>query len=181
MSSVRNWWISLLLGILFVIAALWMMVAPVATYEALVLFVSVFMFVSGLFEIAFAASNSKRLHGWGWYLIGGIIDLLLGAYLISHPGLTAIIIPYIIAFWLMFRGFSTMGFSFDLSGMGVKGWGWYLTLGILAVISAIFIIWSPFTGAFLAVYMTAFSFLFIGIFRISLALKLKKIGEHIQP
>lgn len=33
--SVKNWWTSLLLGIVYIIVALWLMFSPVSTYVAL--------------------------------------------------------------------------------------------------------------------------------------------------
>lgn len=174
-SVIKNWWISLIIGILFVVFSFWMLATPGATFEALIVLFSVFMFISGVFEIAFAISNSKSAKGWGWYLIVGIIDLLLGGYLMFHPGLMALIIPFIIALWLMFRGFSTIGLSMDAQQIGIKGWGWYLTFGILAVICSIMIIWQPIAGVAAAIYMTAAAFLFIGIFRIIFALGLRKV------
>ena len=40
---------------------------------------------------------------------------------------------FIIAFWLMFRGFSSTGYSIDLKRYGTRDWGWYMAFGILAV------------------------------------------------
>ena len=76
--AVKNWWLSLLVGLLYIIVAIYLMFAPLASYVALSILFSVSMFVSGLFEIAFALANKKGISSWGWYLAGGIIDLILG-------------------------------------------------------------------------------------------------------
>ncbi len=76
--AVKNWWLSLLVGLLYIIVAIYLMFAPLASYVALSILFSVSMFVSGLFEIAFALANKKGINSWGWYLAGGIIDLILG-------------------------------------------------------------------------------------------------------
>ena len=72
------------------------------------------MLVSGLFEIAFALANKKGISSWGWYLAGGIIDLILGIFLMASPGLSMEVLPFVLAFWIMFRGFSATGYSMDL-------------------------------------------------------------------
>ena len=82
--AVKNWWVSLLLGLLYIIVALCLMFAPLSSYVALSIIFSVSMLVSGLLEIIFAASNRKTLSSWGWYLAGGIIDLILGIYLVAY-------------------------------------------------------------------------------------------------
>jgi len=95
---------------------------------------SISMLFSGLLEISFAVSNRRRVSSWGWYLAGGIIDMILGFYLIAYPMLSMEVIPFIIAFWLMFRGFSSVGYAMDLKRYGTRDWGWYVAFGILAVI-----------------------------------------------
>ena len=107
--SVKNWWTSLLLGIVYIIVALWLMFSPLSSYVALSIVFSISMLISGILEIIFSLSNRKGVPSWGWYLVGGIIDLILGIYLIAYPMVSMEVIPFIIAFWLMFRGFSSTG------------------------------------------------------------------------
>lgn len=175
--AVKNWWVSLLLGLLYIVVALCLMFAPLSSYVALSIIFSVSMLVSGLLEIIFAASNRKTLSSWGWYLAGGIIDLILGIYLVAYPLLSMEVIPFFVAFWLMFRGFSAMGYSMDLQRYGTREWGWYMAFGVLAVICSFAIIWQPGIGAMSIVYMLAFAFLIIGFFRIMLSFELKNLHK----
>ncbi len=179
-SAVKNWWVSLVLGILFVLVALFLMFYPIVGYGALVILFSACMFASGIMEIFFSVSNREQLSGWGWYLACGIIDLILGIFLIWYPGIAAISIPFILSFWLMFRGFSSIGFSIDLSRYGAHNWGWYLAFGILAIICSLAIMWNPGAGAFASVYILAFAFLFIGFFRIMLSVDLRNLYKNNQ-
>ena len=64
--SVKNWWTSLLLGIVYIIVALWLMFSPVSTYVALSIIFSVSMLISGILEIIFALSNRKGVPSTGW-------------------------------------------------------------------------------------------------------------------
>ena len=66
--EVKNWWVSLILGILYVAVALGLMFFPFNGYAALSILFSISMLVSGLLEIAFAVSNRQRVSSWGWYL-----------------------------------------------------------------------------------------------------------------
>ena len=63
--SVKNWWTSLLLGIVYIIVALWLMFSPVSSYIALSIIFSVSMLFSGILEIIFAISNKKGVPSWG--------------------------------------------------------------------------------------------------------------------
>ena len=167
--EVKNWWLSLLLGILYVVVAVSLMFAPLF---------SISMLFSGLLEISFAVSNRKNVSSWGWYLAGGIIDMIFGFYLIAYPLLSMEVIPFIIAFWLMFRGFSSVGYAMDLKRYGTRDWGWYIAFGILAVICSLIILWQPAIGALYAVYMISFAFLIIGFFRIMLSFELKSLHKR---
>ena len=144
--EVKNWWISLILGILYVIVAISLMFSPLSGYAVLSILFSVSMLFSGLLEISFAVSNRRRVSSWGWYLAGGIIDMILGFYLIAYPMLSMEVIPFIIAFWLMFRGFSSVGYAMDLKRYGTRDWGWYVAFGILAVICSLIILLQPAVG-----------------------------------
>ena len=166
--AIKNWWVSLLLGLLYVIVALCLMFAPLSSYVALSIIFSIAMFVSGILEIMFAISNRKTISSWGWYLAGGIIDLILGIVLIAYPLLSMEVIPFIVAFWLMFRGFTLTGYSMDLKRYGAKDWGWYMAFGILAILCSLAVIWQPGIGAISVVYMLAFAFMIIGFLRIML-------------
>ena len=58
--SVKNWWTSLLLGIVYIIVALWLMFSPLSSYVALSIVFSISMLISGILEIIFSLSNRKR-------------------------------------------------------------------------------------------------------------------------
>lgn len=176
--AVKNWWVSLLLGILYVIVALSLLFAPVSSYLALSVIFSVSILVSGILEITFAVSNKKGISSWGWYLAGGIIDLLIGLYLVIYPLVSMELIPLIVAFWLMFRGFTLCGYATDLKRYGTKDWGWYLVFGILAILCSLGIIWQPGLGAITVLYMLSITFLIIGCFRILFSFELKRLHKN---
>ncbi len=175
--SVKNWWLSLILGIIFVGVGICLMFAPLDSYIALSIIFSITILISGIFEILFAVTN-RHVSSWGWYLAGGIIDILIGIYLISFPMVSMEIIPFLVAFWLMFRGFSTIGYSMDLKRYGTRDWGWYIIFGILAIFCSLLILWHPAIGALYAVYMISFAFLVIGSFRIMLSIELKSLHKR---
>ena len=175
--SVKNWWMSLILGILYIGVALCLMFAPLSSYVALSIIFSISMLVSGILEILFAISNN---HVSSWYLAGGIIDLIIGIYLVAYPMVSMEVIPFLIAFWLMFRGFSATGYSMDLKRYGTRDWGWYMAFGILAILCSLLILWQPAVGALYAVYMISFTFLIIGLFRFMLAFELKNLHKRVN-
>ena len=177
-SQIKNWWVSLLLGILYVAFGIFLMFTPLSSYVALSILFAVAMFVSGIFEIIFSISNKNTISSWGWYLASGIIDFIIGSFLMANVNLSMEVLPFVVAFWLMFIGFSSVGYSMDLKRYGTHNWGWYMAFGILAILCSIAIIWQPGIGALSVVYMVSYTLLIIGIFRIMLAIELKGLHKR---
>ncbi len=177
-TTLKNWWVSLVLGIIFIIGAFSVMLTPFASYMAISLMFSVCMFLSGIFTIFFALSNSKIIRGWGWYLALGVVDLAAGIYLMWHPAISALVIPIVVAIWLMFRGLTTIGYAVVLKRHEVRNWGWYVFFGILAVICSLIVMWQPAIGGFAVIYIVAFALLFFGVFRVMLSLDLRRMNKR---
>lgn len=180
--TVKNWWVSLVIGILALILGIWSLVTPDVTLVALTyVFICSFL-IGGILEIVFAISNKDYLDGWGWALAGGIIDIVFGLLILALPVISAaVILVYFVGFWIMFRCVWIVGQAIELNRMGIKGWGWTLALGILGILFSITFLLSPlFTGAVFIVAFVSTAFIIYGIFRIYLAFRLKSIGNDIK-
>lgn len=173
--TVRYWWVHLFMGILFILMGFWVISRPISTYLALSAFFSVLMFISGFSGIILYIYNRKTTHNWGWHLTGSIIDFIVGIILISHSDITIAILPLVVAFWFMFRGFFGMGLSFEFKKSGVKNWWITLSFGILAIIFSFMIIDNPALGRMSIVYLTAFALYSIGFMRMFLAFNMRDL------
>lgn len=176
-NSVKHWYLPLILGILFIICGIWAFQSPLATFLALSILFSVSFIVSGIADIAFSTANTKTLNGWGWYLVGGLMSLLLGIYLVVYPGLSMSILPFVVGFTLLFRSFLLLGFSFELKELGVKNWGWITAMSVLGIIFCFLLLANPILTGMSIVVITALSFICIGIASIALSFKLKRIKK----
>jgi uncharacterized membrane protein HdeD (DUF308 family) len=177
--AAQYWWLMFCSGVLFIGLGIWMLAAPVSSYLSLSLLFAFGMIFAGIFEVTFSVSNRKRLHGWGWTLSGGLIDIFLGGYLLNLPLLTMVIMPVIIGLWMLFRGFMAISSSIELRAYGILDWAWLLLTGILIVVLSVLIIADPLFGAINIVVWTAFAFLLSGIFRILLSLQLRSLARNL--
>jgi len=104
----RGWggfFIDLLTGILYVVVGFMMVANPVETAVALTLLVALFLIFSGVFRIVVALI--LRLPHWGWLLLHGIVDLLLGIAIWSRwPWDGLWVIGLFFAIDLIFNGWS---------------------------------------------------------------------------
>lgn len=178
--AVKNWWVSILIGVLALVVGVLCLTTPDSTLLALsMVFVVVFL-LSGILEIVFALSN-RDMQGWGWGLAGGILDLILGILLLTLPlPVITLVLIYFVGFWLLIRSIWGIGIASDLSRWKGSGWGWLLALAILGIIFSFLFFISPVFGGGMIVWFASFAFLFYGIFRIYLGIRLKSFKNDID-
>lgn len=179
-SAIKHWYLSLIVGVLFILLGFWILRTPVEAYITLALLFSISFFINGIFEIIFSISNRKELNSWGWFLATGIIDLIFGIWLMSAPQLSIAVLPLYIGFILLFRSVSAIGFSFEIKSYGSKNWGWLLALGILGILFSFIMIWNPIIGGITIIFWTAMAFLIYGISRVVLSIRFKQLKTQIK-
>ena len=179
-STIKNWWIYLITGILFILAAIYVFSTPEASYLTLSIFFAIFIFIDGISSISFSITNRETLKGWGWQLAMGIISTLIGFSLFIHPSVSMAILPLYIGFWVMMKGSLIIGTSFDLKSHGVDNWGWMLFLGIVNLVMGVLMIVNPVFGASLILIFTAISLLTVGISMIAISFWLRRVKVKVK-
>jgi uncharacterized membrane protein HdeD (DUF308 family) len=179
-TGVKNWWWFIIKGLLLIITGMVIFSRPAEGYVGLSVLFSLVILGVGLTQIFFSIGNSDVLAGWGWTLASGIVELIIGIYLLSFPVITMATLPYFVGFWLMFRSFYLMGASMDLKSMGIAGWGWFMTGAVAVIILAFLILYFPAAGAFSIIACSATAFVLAGILNLMLAFKLKTIKKDVK-
>lgn len=179
LQTVKNWYLILILGIILIFVGIWVFSTPVLSYATLsILFASAFL-VTGILEIAYAISNSKQMENWGWSLMSGIIDLLIGILLMSLPATAMMFLAFYVGFGVLFRSTLAIGRAIDLKKWKIEGWGYLLLIGILGLIFSFILIWNPVFAGLTIVFYTGMAFIMIGIFQILLSFRLRKLKKMI--
>jgi uncharacterized membrane protein HdeD (DUF308 family) len=171
--TVKYWWLLLLTGLILIATGIWIFASPAAAYLSLSLLFGISILIVGVFEIGFAISVRRSLRGWGWTLASGLLDLIIGAYLSSYPTITMAVLPFILGFWLLFRGSAALGFAVDIGTQ--ENLVWLLLLAIAIIFFGFMILAVPAYGVVNIIVWTGLSFIAAGVFRVFLAFKLRKI------
>ena len=177
--SIDNWWLSLLLGILFFIVGIIVFFRPGDSYLALSVLFGIVVILSGILEI-YLGANATGQSGRGWLIAGGVIEILLGLLMLSTPSVLLSVLPYVLGFWLLFRGFTSIGLASDMNAYGVQGSGWTVALGVLVIICAFFILFNPVLGIGVVVLWLGLSLLFAGINLMVHAAHLRRLKRHLE-
>jgi uncharacterized membrane protein HdeD (DUF308 family) len=179
-TSINNWWIYLVLGILLLLGSFYVFSVPEGSYITLSMFFAAFILVDGISTIALSISNRNTLEGWGWQLASGIISTLIGIGLFNHPGLTMTILPVFVGFWVVMKGSMIIGLSMDLKSYKTPNWGWVLILGILNTLLGMLMIFNPVFGASMILIFTAISMFTMGFTMIIVSFRLRRFKKKIE-
>lgn len=134
-------------GVLLIAAGVYCFISPDAALSGLSILLGLVMLFSGIVDIVIFASARRFMLGAGWFLLDGIITVLLAVFLLCNQMFTMLSLPFIFGMWLLFGGISRFVSSFDLQRLGVKGWGWFTALGVLLTVAGILSFYDPVSGA----------------------------------
>lgn len=178
--TVKHWYVPAVIGALLTVLGIYLFTVPLETYATLAVLFSISFLVTGILETWFSIQNKEELEGWGWHLTSGLFSLTIGILLVAKPEISAVTLPMLVGFSLLFRAFQGLGFAFELKNYGVLKWGNLAIASVLGIIFSFVLIFNPaFTGISLVV-MTALTFIFVGISGIVMAFQLKKLKNFPQ-
>jgi uncharacterized membrane protein HdeD (DUF308 family) len=100
--SGRARWIELILGIMGLLAGAVTIFSPFAGALSLVMLIGAWLLISGILE---AISAFRSEHDWGWRLLLGILDLVLGGLILfSGPATGLIFLAFCVGISFLIRG-----------------------------------------------------------------------------
>lgn len=179
-STLKHWYVPLIIGILLVLLGFISIGTPLATYITISIFISVAFLFSGVLQLIFAISNKDEIDGWGWQLAAGIIYTLLGLYIVVNPEVTIVTLPFIVAFYTFIQSIFGIATAIEFKQYGVKNWGWMLTWAILGLLFSLILIFNPVLTGLYIVYVLSFAIILSGIVSISMSLHLRKINKRVR-
>lgn len=167
-------WITLLKGVLLIVIGIWMLRMPRESFESFNFIIGLIITIGGISEMALSLYYRKSLSGYGWHLTSGILDVVLGIFIIANPNAILFLITLLISFWLILRGVLAIRNAFLLKSGGSKRWLWLLIFGIVLILFAIVLIWHPEVIGFTIVFWMAVSFIILGVLRVIVSFKLNE-------
>ena len=105
---------AIILGLLTGLAGGYMIANPDVAIASLVLFLALYLLLSGISEaiIAFAARPEP---GWGWLLFNALVSIVLGGLMFTQfPVTGALAIGFLLGFKLLFTGFMMVTLAFTV-------------------------------------------------------------------
>ena len=175
----RNWWLLVLRGgcaILFgVIALAW----PGVTVGALLLLFGAYAFADGVLAVV-AALSGRASTPWGVLLLEGLVGLGAAAAALLFPGVTAIVLLYLIALWAILTGILEIAAAIQLR-KEIEGEFWLGLAGAGSVLFGLLLIARPAVGAVAVVWLIGLYAVTFGVLLVALGFRVKALRGAALP
>jgi uncharacterized membrane protein HdeD (DUF308 family) len=163
----QHWWVVLLRGLAAIAFGLMAFAWPGVTIAVLVLFWGAYALVDGIFEVV-AGVKAK----WGSLVFLGMLGIAAGVVTFFWPGITAIALLYIIAFWAIVAGVMQIAAAIRLRKEIQGEWLWILS-GLCTVVLGCLLIARPGAGALSLLWLISWFAIAWGILLVILSFRLK--------
>src|SRR5215813_112760 len=100
----RGWWLLVLRGACAALFGILAFVWPAAAGQVLVLLFGAYALVNGAFTLGLAFRAPSGIPGKGSLWVLGLLGVAAGVVTFLYPGITALSLLTVIAFWAVFTG-----------------------------------------------------------------------------
>jgi uncharacterized membrane protein HdeD (DUF308 family) len=168
----KNWWVLLLRGFCGVMFGLLALVWPGLTLVTLIFVYGAFAGADGITAILAAIRGGTIAPRW-WLVLVGLFALAASAMAFFMPGVTALILLYIIGGWAVARGIFEIVGAIQLRKVLANELALILS-GLLSVAFGILVFVHPGAGALSLVWLIGAYAMAAGLLCIALSLRLKR-------
>jgi uncharacterized membrane protein HdeD (DUF308 family) len=174
----KFWWLYALRGLLAVLFGLAAFFWPQITVTVLVLLFGLYLLFEGILLIAAAFGGRSISTNWWVVLLEGVICVGFAILALAWPGITAIVLLFLIAAWALVSGIVEIIAAFQLRKVIEGEWILGLT-GVLSILVAMILSLRPNVGALAVVWFIGFYALLFGTLMLYLAFKIRRLPASI--
>jgi len=171
----RSWWLLLLRGIAAVAFGVLTFIWPQISLVSLILVYGIYALVDGVLALIAAIRGGGFAPRW-WLALGGMISILAAGVAFAWPGLTALVLVYLIGFWSILRGVLEIVGAIRLRNEIANEWS-LGAAGALSVIFGLILVFMPGAGALGLLWLIAAWAVLFGLLLIWVAFKVRKLAK----
>ncbi len=163
----RNWWSLVIRGFVAIALGIVTFAWPGITIGALVLLFGAYALIDGVVSIVGAWKAARTHERWGALIFEGIVGIAAAAVTAIIPGLTAIVLVYLVAAWALVTGVLEIIAAVRLRQFVSHEWLLALS-GVASLLFGILALLLPLAGAVaialgVGIYALVFGVLLIGL------------------
>ena len=166
MEKKRINWMSLLVGILFLILAFIMLMHPKTGMMAVIIFIAIVSIIEGATELLFKYRVHRYYAGIesrGITTVFGILLILVGIFILFNLSFSFHMLPYLFAVWMVIDSVENI-FLLPFARLVSKGYYWFSMIAIaLGIIVGIFLFLTPATSTLVFSLLLCLFFTWFGV------------------
>lgn len=168
----NHWWLFVIRGVMAVIFGIIALAWPGITVLALVTIFGAYAIVDGFFSFVQAFRGGEGGVRWS-LLVWGLISLAAGIAVLLWPGMTALVLVYMIGFWAILTGVAEITAAVAFRKEMANEWALALG-GALSIAVGAFMVIAPGTGALALVWLIGAYAIVFGIMLVAAGLVLRR-------
>jgi len=168
----RNWWVFAIRGIAAIVFGILAFIWPVATLTVLVFLFGAYVLVDGVALLAALVRGDAvaRRHAWAVGVIG-VLGIVAGVVTFAWPGLTALSLLYLVAFWAIATGTFQVIAAVALR-RELHGEFWMALGGVVSIVFGALLVGFPGVGLLSLVWLVGIWSVVFGVSSLGLAYRL---------
>jgi uncharacterized membrane protein HdeD (DUF308 family) len=172
----RDWWVFAIRGVAAIVFGTLAFVWPETTLTVLVFLFGAYVLVDGIsLLVALARGDTlARRHAWSFGIMG-VLGIVAGVITFAWPGLTALSLLYLVAFWAIATGGFQVVAAIALR-RELDGEFWMALGGIASIAFGALLIASPGAGLISLVWLVGIWAVVFGVSSLGLAYRLHGIA-----
>ncbi|WP_143014750.1 HdeD family acid-resistance protein [Glycomyces harbinensis] len=172
----RNWAWVLVRGIFTIVFGALAVFWPEITLLAMVILFGAYAIVDGVTAIAMGL---RRSSGRGFLIFMGALGVVAGLVALFWPGITALALLYIIAFWAIVIGVGSIVSGFGLSRDAGGRWLFILS-GLAGIVLGVLLLAKPGDGAVALVVTIGFFAIIWGFITVFTSVRLRRLAKELD-
>jgi uncharacterized membrane protein HdeD (DUF308 family) len=175
----RDWWVFAIRGIAAIVFGILAFIWPERTLTVLVLLFGAYALVDGVaLLVALARGDAvARRHAWAAGIIG-VLGIVAGVVTFLWPGLTALSLLYLVAFWAIATGSFQVIAAVALR-RELDGEFWMALGGVASIVFGALLVAFPGDGLITLVWLVGIWSVVFGVSSIGLAFRLRGIAAEV--
>ena len=176
----REWWVFAIRGIAALVFGALAFIWPEATLTVLVFLFGAYVLVDGVALLLALASGDKvaRRHGWAVGIMG-VLGIVAGVVTFVWPGLTAVSLLYLVAFWAIATGTFQVVAAVALR-RELHNEFWMALGGVASIVFGALLVAFPGDGLVTLVWLVGIWAVVFGVSNLRLSYRLHKIDSTLS-
>jgi len=175
----QNWWMYVVRGLVAIAFGILALTQPEQTLLALVLVFGIYALVDGIFAIIFGLASMRHFDRWWAVLLQGIAGVIIGLLTFFWPGITALVLLYLIGAWAFITGIFEIVTAIELRRVITGEW-MMIFGGLLSIVFGVLLFVFPIAGAASVIWVIGIYAIVFGIVEIVFGFRMYGLRREVK-